>query len=120
MGRSYSSPILRTWLATPPDNLPTVGGLLYVTVAFQPPQQAVTEGTGLYAGEQDLFAFLIDPLGWVEIEGETTLRDSLSGTPKSAAGRSAAKLSGSRPCARIISSGTQRKSRNTPASIPRE
>lgn len=37
---------------------------------FQPPQQAVTGGTGLYAGEQDLFVFLIDPLGWVEIEGE--------------------------------------------------
>ena len=37
---------------------------------FQPPQQAVTGGTGLYAGEQDLFVFLIDPLGWVEIAGE--------------------------------------------------
>jgi hypothetical protein len=37
---------------------------------FQPPQQAVTGGIGLYAGEQDLFVFLIDPLGWVEIEGE--------------------------------------------------
>jgi histone H3/H4 len=37
---------------------------------FQPPQQAVTGGTGLYAGEQDIFMFLIDPLGWVEIEGE--------------------------------------------------
>ena len=37
---------------------------------FQPPQQAVTGGTGLYAGEQDLFVFMIDPLGWVEIEGE--------------------------------------------------
>jgi len=36
---------------------------------FEPPQQAVTGGTGLYAGEQDLFVFLIDPLGWVEIEG---------------------------------------------------
>ena len=32
-GASYSSPILRTWLAMPPDNLPTAGGLLYVTVA---------------------------------------------------------------------------------------
>ena len=32
-GVSYSSPNLRAWLATPPDNLPTVGGLLYVTVA---------------------------------------------------------------------------------------
>ena len=37
---------------------------------FQPPQQAVTGGTGLYCGEQDLFVFLIDPLGWIEIEGE--------------------------------------------------
>ena len=37
---------------------------------FQPPQKAVTGGTGLCAGEQDLFVFLIDPLGWVEIEGE--------------------------------------------------
>lgn len=37
---------------------------------FQPPQQAVTGGTGLYAGEQDLFVFLIDPLGWAEIDGE--------------------------------------------------
>jgi histone H3/H4 len=40
------------------------------TSDFQPPQQAVTGGTGLYAGEQDLFVFLIDPLGWVEIGGE--------------------------------------------------
>ena len=37
---------------------------------FQPPQQAVTGGTGLYAGEQDLFVFLVDPLGWTEIDGE--------------------------------------------------
>ena len=32
-GASYLLPIVRTWLALPPDNLPTVGGLLYVTVA---------------------------------------------------------------------------------------
>ena len=38
---------------------------------FQPPQQAVTGGTGLYCGEQDLFLFLIDPMGWVEIEGQS-------------------------------------------------
>ena len=37
---------------------------------FQPPQKAVTGGTGLYAGEQDLFVFLIDPLGWAEIDGD--------------------------------------------------
>jgi hypothetical protein len=39
-------------------------------VDFQPPQQAASGGTGLYCGEQDLFAFLIDPTGWAEIEGE--------------------------------------------------
>lgn len=37
---------------------------------FQPPQAGVNGGTGLYCGEQDLFAFLIDPTGWAEIGGE--------------------------------------------------
>lgn len=37
---------------------------------FQPPQTAVTGGTGLYCGEQDMFAFLIDPAGWTEIGGD--------------------------------------------------
>ncbi|MBI1827243.1 MAG: DUF932 domain-containing protein [Planctomycetes bacterium] len=58
---------------------------------FQPPQQAglargqgkatdedipfvpdpePPRGTGLYAGEQDMFVFMIDPLGWTEIDGE--------------------------------------------------
>ncbi|MCK4341625.1 MAG: DUF932 domain-containing protein [Phycisphaerae bacterium] len=27
-------------------------------------------GTGLYRGEQDMFCFLIDPVGWAEINGE--------------------------------------------------
>jgi hypothetical protein len=36
-------------------------------VDFQPPQKGFNGATGLYAGEQDLFAFLIDPAGWVEI-----------------------------------------------------
>lgn len=40
-------------------------------VDFQPPQKAITGGTGLYAGEQDLFCFLIDPLAWIEVEGES-------------------------------------------------
>ena len=35
---------------------------------FQPPQPAQRHyGTGLYAGEQDLFAFLVDDNGWVDI-----------------------------------------------------
>jgi hypothetical protein len=39
-------------------------------VDFQPPQQAMTGASGLYCGEQDMFVFLIDPLGWTEIDGE--------------------------------------------------
>lgn len=37
---------------------------------FQPPQEGCNGATGLYAGEQDLFAFLIDPTGWTEIEDQ--------------------------------------------------
>lgn len=41
------------------------------TSDFTPPQVAMDEkSTGLYCGEQDMFAFLIDPTGWTEIEGE--------------------------------------------------
>jgi len=38
---------------------------------FQPPPKANGGACGLYCGEQDLFCFLIDPLGWTEIDGET-------------------------------------------------
>jgi len=38
---------------------------------FQPPQKSkFNNGTGLYCGEQDMFVFLIDPLGWADINGE--------------------------------------------------
>ena len=38
---------------------------------FTPPQTAMDDlSTGLYCGEQDMFAFLIDPTGWAEINGE--------------------------------------------------
>ena len=37
---------------------------------FQPPPAGCNGATGLYCGEQDLFAFLIDPTGWAEINGE--------------------------------------------------
>lgn len=37
---------------------------------FRPPEKGFNGATGLYAGEQDLFCFLIDPVGWIEIEGE--------------------------------------------------
>ncbi len=39
-------------------------------VDFEPPQQGCNGGTGLYCGEQDMFAFLIDPTGWVDIGGQ--------------------------------------------------
>ena len=39
---------------------------------FTPPQTAMDGiSTGLYCGEQDLFAFMIDPLGWADIDGES-------------------------------------------------
>lgn len=38
---------------------------------FCPPQEAIGGGTGLYCGEQDMFCFMIDPTGWIEIEGES-------------------------------------------------
>lgn len=44
--------------------------LMEFAVDFQPPQQGYNGATGLYAGEQDLFCFLIDPAGWAEIDGE--------------------------------------------------
>ena len=53
-------------------------------VDFQPPQKGLNGATGLYAGEQDLFCFLIDPDGWAEIEGEAFAPGFFSGTPKSA------------------------------------
>ena len=48
-------------------------------VDFRPAQNAKTveepgtepsPATGLYCGEQDMFCFLIDPTGWIDIEGE--------------------------------------------------
>lgn len=51
-------------------NADVVAMLQEFAVDFKPPQQATTGGTGLYAGEQDMFCFLIDPLGWAEIDGE--------------------------------------------------
>jgi hypothetical protein len=37
---------------------------------FNPPPVGLNRGTGLYAGEQDMFAFLIDDQSWVDIGGE--------------------------------------------------
>lgn len=40
-------------------------------VDFEAPPQGLSGGTGLYAGEQDMFCFLIDPTGWTDIKGES-------------------------------------------------
>lgn len=37
---------------------------------FAPPPKGRNGGTGLYAGEQDMFVFLIDDDSWVDIDGE--------------------------------------------------
>ena len=51
-------------------NLDLVNLVREFAVDFQPPQTASGGGTGLYAGEQDMFCFLIDPEGWAEIDGQ--------------------------------------------------
>lgn len=40
-------------------------------IGFEPPHKGFNGASGLYAGEQDMFCFLIDPAGWVEIGQET-------------------------------------------------
>jgi hypothetical protein len=37
---------------------------------FGPPPEGFNGATGLYAGEQDMFCFLIDAAGWAEIDGQ--------------------------------------------------
>ena len=51
-------------------NADVLGVVEEYAVDFEPPQKGVNGATGLYAGEQDLFCFLIDPTGWTEINGE--------------------------------------------------
>lgn len=51
-------------------NVELVSVLQEYATDFGPPQTAFNGGTGLYCGEEDMFCFLIDPTGWVEIGGE--------------------------------------------------
>jgi hypothetical protein len=37
---------------------------------FDAPPKGFNGATGLYCGEQDMFCFLIDPTGWIEVEDE--------------------------------------------------
>lgn len=51
-------------------NADVVTMLVGHAMGFEPPPKGFNGATGLYAGEQDLFVFMIDPNGWVEIGGE--------------------------------------------------
>ncbi len=51
-------------------NADLVATLQEFAVDFTPPQKGFNGATGLYAGEQDMFTFMIDPAGWTEIGGE--------------------------------------------------
>lgn len=87
---------------------------------FTPPQTAMDgTSTGLYCGEQDMFAFMIDPTGWAEIKGEAFAPGFFFGTPKLAVVHLAFKRSGFRKSVRITSSGTRPKWLNFLASTRR-
>lgn len=47
-----------------------VAMLMEFATDFTPPQKGFNGATGLYAGDQDMFCFMIDPAGWTEIGGE--------------------------------------------------
>jgi predicted GNAT family acetyltransferase len=51
-------------------NADVVAMLVGQAMGFEPPPKGFNGATGLYAGEQDLFAFMIDPNGWIEVGGE--------------------------------------------------
>jgi hypothetical protein len=51
-------------------NAEIIAMLQEFAVDFQPPQKGYNGATGLYAGQQDMFCFLIDPSGWTEIGEE--------------------------------------------------
>ena len=51
-------------------NAEVLDTVLDVADGFDAPPKGFNDATGLYCGEQDMFCFMIDPTGWIEIEGE--------------------------------------------------
>ena len=89
-----------------------------VATDFEPPPAGFNGATGLYGGEQDMFCFLIDPAGWVEIDGQAFRPWVLSvefggGLPQ----RWHRDFLVSARCAETISCGTPSKSWNSPVNI---
>ena len=52
-------------------NADVLEAVQYAAPDFIRPRTSVSGGTGLYCGEQDMFCFMIEPTGFVEIEGES-------------------------------------------------
>lgn len=48
-------------------NIELVSMLREFATDFEPPPKGAGGATGLYCGEEDMFCFLIDPAGWIEI-----------------------------------------------------
>ncbi len=51
-------------------NAEIVEMLVGAAMGFEPPPRGFNGATGLYAGEQDMFVFMIDPNGWIDVRGE--------------------------------------------------
>jgi hypothetical protein len=51
-------------------NIEVVQMLQEFAIDFTPPQKGFNGATGLYAGQQDMFCFMIDPTGWTDIGGD--------------------------------------------------
>jgi len=51
-------------------NADVLDAVLDVAEGFDAPPKGFNDATGLYCGEQDMFCFMIDPTGWIEVEGE--------------------------------------------------
>jgi hypothetical protein len=51
-------------------NIDLLQTLQEFAVDFTPPHKGFNGATGLYAGQQDMFCFMIDPTGWTDIGGE--------------------------------------------------
>ena len=66
MLREFATDFQPPHQADMPDGKPIVS---VEDIPFEP-DPVPTTGTGLYCGEEDIFVFMVDPLGWTEINGE--------------------------------------------------
>ena len=85
---------------------------------FQPPQTAMDgRSAGLCYGEQDRLAFLVDPLVWVEIDGDAFALGFFVGNSEVGRRSLGGRLSGCSRFARITSSWIQSRSPSSAANM---